>query len=180
MTNDTARELCRLLAASYGLYNEKITRRFKNAHTDMLPGVQYTLLRIIADTKHLTAGELAARAMMQKQQVTHGLNQLEERGLIRRVRRATDRRVVWLEATDEAHALLSDIHDELEVQMIHAFSDVDSDLLARYTDAMRTIMDILRSMPSPGESAAARGRQADSEKADESMPRENTASDNQQ
>ncbi|MGI6184600.1 MAG: MarR family winged helix-turn-helix transcriptional regulator [Candidatus Fimadaptatus sp.] len=160
MNNDTVRELCRLLAASYGLYNEKIARRFKSAHTDMLPGVQYMLLRMIADADHLTAGELAARAMMQKQQVTHALNQLEGRDLIRRVRRAEDRRVVWLEATDGARALLSEIHDELEAQLIHAFSDVDGELIARYTEAMHTIMDILERMPSPGDGTPARGEQS--------------------
>lgn len=160
MSEDRSRELCRLLAASYSLYSEKITRRFRAVHNDTLPNVQYMLLCIIAQEEPITASDLCARAMMQKQQVTHALNQLEGKGLIVRTRKSDDRRVVWLKATPAAHVLLEGIGKELESQMISALGELDDDMLDRYIDAMRTIMDVLGHISTPEADSPAPGADA--------------------
>lgn len=149
MTEERTRELCRLIAESYSLYTEKISRRFQAVHTDLLPNVQYLLLCIIAQEEPITASELSAKAMMQKQQATHALNQLETKGLIVRLRNSDDRRVVWLRTTAKAQELLSGIRRELEGQLTSALDELDDDMLIRYIDAMHTIMEALRRISSP-------------------------------
>ena len=83
MASAKSAELCRLVTQSYGLYTEKVARRFKSAHAEALSGAQYMLLNLISDAGRITAGELAARTLMQKQQVTTVLNQLEDKGVNR-------------------------------------------------------------------------------------------------
>lgn len=53
------------------------------------------------ERKHLPMSELCERAMMRKQQVTQNVNQLENKNLVLRVRTSENRRVVWLEPTEQ-------------------------------------------------------------------------------
>lgn len=147
MASEKSMELCRLIAQSYGLYNEKIARRFKSAHADALSGLQYMLLNLISDAGRITAGDLATRAMIQKQQATKVLNQLEDKGLIERARQSDNRRAVWLNVTEAGRQLLGDIHADFAAQISAAFDRLDDASLDRYTDAMRTINDILTRFP---------------------------------
>lgn len=147
MASVKSMELAQLITQSYGLYTEKIARRFKNAHSDMLSGVQYTLLSVIADAQHITVSELAARAMIQKQQATSVLNQLEDKGLIERTRQSDNRRTVWLSATAAGRALLDEIHADFAAQLSAVFDQMDDASLDEYIGAMRTINSILTRFP---------------------------------
>ena len=147
MASEKSMELSRLITQSYGLYNEKIARRFKSAHADMLSGVQYMLLNLIAECGRITAGELAARAMIQKQQATTVLNQLEDKGLIIRTRQSDNRRTVWLSATPDGQQLIDEIHADFAAYTGEIFDRLDDISLDKYIDAVHTINDILLQFP---------------------------------
>lgn len=154
MASAKSTELCRLVTQSYGLYTEKIARRFKNAHAEALSGVQYMLLNLISDAGRITAGGLAARTLMQKQQVTTVLNQLEDKGLIERTRQNENRRTVWLSTTENGSALLDEIHADFNAQLSAVFEQLDDAALDKYIDAMYTINDILAHMSAAAPSGA--------------------------
>ncbi len=147
MNEQLTRELGRQLAVNYGLYSEKISRRIKAACSGELSEAQYLLLRIIADSQRIQAGELGARALMHKQQITRLLNQLEQRGLIVRVRLPEDRRAVWIEATDAARAKLVELHATMDDALTEVLGQLDEPSLRRYLAALTTINDILDAMP---------------------------------
>lgn len=81
---------------------ENLPGRFRQLHIDRLSQTEYLLLAIIVERKHLPMSELCERAMMRKQQVTQTVNQLEDKSLVVRVRNNENRRVVWLEPTEQA------------------------------------------------------------------------------
>jgi len=63
--------------------------------TEELSSPQYNVLRILRGSPEgLTCGEIAARMITRDPDVTRLLDRLEKRGLVRRARQATDRRVV--------------------------------------------------------------------------------------
>ena len=63
--------------------------------TEELSSPQYNVLRILRGSPEgLTCGEIAARMTTRDPDVTRLLDRLEKRGLVRRARQATDRRVV--------------------------------------------------------------------------------------
>ena len=84
---------------------------------------------------------------MHKQQVTRLLNQLEQRGLIVRVRLPDDRRAVWLEATDTARTTLSELHATMVAALTDVLGQLDTATLQRYLTALTTINDILDTLP---------------------------------
>lgn len=142
-----AEQLSRQLTEYYRLYTEKISRRFKAIYSNLLPEAQYLLLIIIAGKGRITAGALGTRAMMQKQQVTKGLNQLEQKGFIIRTRLPENRRIVWIEATDSAKALLDSIHASMQTELLDIFGRLDEKSFSKYMDALTTINEILKQIP---------------------------------
>lgn len=70
--------------------------------------------------------DLARYLLQQTQTTTDLVDRLERRGLVRRIRHASDRRVVLVEATDEGQQLLSSIERE--------GSSVGQDTLGQLTD----------------------------------------------
>lgn len=112
------------------------------------------LLNLISDAGRITAGGLAARTLMQKQQVTTVLNQLEDKGLIERTRQNENRRTVWLSTTESGSALLDEIHADFNAQLSAVFEQLDDAALDKYIDAMHTINDILAHMSAAAPSGA--------------------------
>ena len=102
MLEPMAQEMGKEMLRFHRLYGEKISRRFRQLHIDRLSQTEYLLLAIIVERKHLPMSELCERAMMRKQQVTQTVNQLEDKSLVVRVRNNENRRVVWLEPTEQA------------------------------------------------------------------------------
>ena len=97
---------------------------------------------------------MAARTLMQKQQVTTVLNQLEDKGLIERTRQNENRRTVWLSTTENGSALLDEIHADFNAQLSAVFEQLDDAALDKYIDAMHTINDILAHMSAAAPSGA--------------------------
>ena len=71
-----------------------------------LTGVQYAVLKHLADGTALTAVDLSRILHYDTGSMTRMLDRLEEKGLLRRERGKEDRRVVYLRITSAARALL--------------------------------------------------------------------------
>ncbi len=92
--------------------------------------------------------ELCERAMMRKQQVTQTVNQLEDKSLVVRVRNNENRRVVWLEPTEQALEIAREVQRALVEELSRIFGQLKDDSLQESLQAMRTINHILERFPS--------------------------------
>ena len=148
MEEPIAQEMGREMLRFHRLYGEKISRRFRQLHIDRLSQTEYLLLAIIVERKHLPMSELCERAMMRKQQVTQNVNQLETKNLVVRVRTSENRRVVWLEPTEQAYEIVREVQQALVGELSRIFSQLKDDSLEESLQAMRTINRILERFPS--------------------------------
>jgi DNA-binding MarR family transcriptional regulator len=64
-----------------------------------------------------TLGELAARMSVSAPTMSNTVTTLEERGWVRRRRSEEDRRVVWIEVTEEGQKALDAMQDEVEARI---------------------------------------------------------------
>ena len=150
MNHGKARALSDQMMIFYRLYNEKVLRKFGELHRDVVPPAQYLLLGIIAEAGRITAGELSERALMQKQQVTKALNQLEDKGMIVRLRLPDNRRQVWLECTPQALELQRAVTRETQARLSSVFDQLEEQDVDDYLSAMQTVNRILEKFPTGG------------------------------
>ena len=148
MLEPMAQEMGKEMLRFHRLYGEKISRRFRQLHIDRLSQTEYLLLAIIVERKHLPMSELCERAMMRKQQVTQTVNQLEDKSLVVRVRNNENRRVVWLEPTEQALEIAREVQRALVEELSRIFGQLKDDSLQESLQAMRTINRILERFPS--------------------------------
>ena len=161
MLEPMAQEMGKEILRFHRLYGEKISRRFRQLHIDRLSQTEYLLLAIIVERKHLPMSELCERAMMRKQQVTQTVNQLEDKSLVVRVRNNENRRVVWLEPTEQALEIAREVQRALVEELSRIFGQLKDDSLQESSfswpkddslqeslQAMRTINHILERFPS--------------------------------
>ena len=148
MLEPMAQEMGKEMLRFHRLYGEKISRRFRQLHIDRLSQTEYLLLAIIVERKYLPMSELCERAMMRKQQVTQTVNQLEDKSLVVRVRNSENRRVVWLEPTEQALEVAREVQRALVEELSRIFGQLKDDSLEESLQAMRTINRILERFPS--------------------------------
>lgn len=131
----------------YRLYHEKISRRVRAALGDELTPVQYLLMGIVSEGGTVPMSEVCERAMMPKQQVTRAVNELEEKGLVTRVRPSGNRRVVWLECTEAARELEERIGRQTQETLKQVFDSLSDAETEEYVQAMRTVNRLLLRLP---------------------------------
>ena len=134
----------------YRLYHEKISRRVRAVLGDALTPVQYLLLGIIAEEGPISMSEIGERVTMQKQQVTKALNQLEDKGMIVRLRLPDNRRQVWLECTPQALELQRAVTRETQARLSSVFDQLEEQDMDDYLSAMQTVNRILEKFPTGG------------------------------
>lgn len=134
----------------YRLYHEKISRRVRAALGDSLTPIQYLLMGIVSEAGPVAMSEVCERVMMQKQQVTSVVNQLEEKGLVTRTRQSGNRRVVWLECTPRAFELEKQIQCQSKKTLDSLFGALTDEETERYVQAMRTVNQVLIRLDTSG------------------------------
>ena len=131
----------------YRLYYEKISRRLRAVLGDELTPVQYLLMGIVSEGGTVPMSEVCERVMMPKQQVTRAVNELEEKGLVTRVRPSGNRRVVWLECTEAARELEGRIGRQTLETLHSVFDSLSDDETEEYVQDMRTVNRLLLQLP---------------------------------
>jgi len=83
--------------------------------TGDLSNSQYNILRILrGSSEGLTCGEIGERTVARDPDITRLVDRLAKRGLVRRIRSQTDRRVVQVEITKKGLDLLSDLDPHVQ------------------------------------------------------------------
>lgn len=104
-----------------------------------LSGSQVSALGALVTHGPQRMSDVARYLLQQTQTTTDLVDRLEQRGLVRRIRHATDRRVVLVEATEAAHQLLKDIGEtgwSVVAESIGTLSDKD---LKTLTESSRRV-----------------------------------------
>ena len=110
---------------------------------------QFFLLFFIEKMPRPTVGSIADQLGVQMSTVTHLLNSVEERGLVRRERSSEDRRVVRLVVTSRGTKLLARIEGHLLDQVRSASSGIDEKKKADATRLLNEIGSRIRGAVSP-------------------------------
>lgn len=129
LEEDILRALRRLTRA-IDLHSRRLVNTFG------LTGPQLVCLRVLSELGRASASQLARRMSLSQGTVTGIVDRLEARKLIRRIRRADDRRVVTLDLTDSGRALVAEAPSPLQEQ----FTDR---LRALPPEAQRTLLHSL-------------------------------------
>lgn len=99
-------------------------------------------LRVLADHGPQRMSYLARFLLQQTQTTTDLVDRLERRGLVRRIRHETDRRVVLVEITDAGRALIAEIGDAAWSVGREAFGAVPTAHLETMVASLRRIRDV--------------------------------------
>lgn len=96
----------RTLAALYGVLDGDLERALQRAHA--LSVVEYTVLDALSrqDGWHMRMSQLARATALSSSATTRLVNRLEDRGLLRRILCAEDRRGIYTELTESGRRLL--------------------------------------------------------------------------
>jgi DNA-binding MarR family transcriptional regulator len=106
-----------------------------------LSGSQAAALSALVAHGPQRMSDLARYLLQQTQTTTDLVDRLEQRGLVRRIRHATDRRVVLVEATDVAATLVREIGDtgwSVGTEAIGSLPDAD---VRKLTEIARRVRD---------------------------------------
>lgn len=107
-----------------------------------LSGSQAAALAALVEHGPQRMSDVARYLLQQTQTTTDLVDRLEQRGLVRRIRHATDRRVVLVEATETAEELLKDIGDAGWTVGREAFGTLSDKDLHQLTESARQVRDI--------------------------------------
>ena len=125
-----------------------------------LSSTQYNVLRILrgAGADGLPCKEVAGRMVTQVPDVTRLLDRLEQRGLIERSRRSSDRRVVTAQITDKGRDVLADLDAPmlaLHAQQLEHLGQDQLQAFVRFLEAARKRNE--RTDPADGRAGSSQG-----------------------
>ena len=131
---------------------EKAIRRIVRAHdlqskalvkASGLTSAQLVLMRGIAELGEVTSGALSAYADISAATVVTVLDNLEERGLIRRYRSEADRRVVHTRLTEAGLAMVAEAPPPLGQMFLERFARLDAEERHRTVEAAVRLANLL-------------------------------------
>jgi DNA-binding MarR family transcriptional regulator len=102
---------------------------------------QGAALLVLAQHGPQRMSHLARFLLQQTQTTTDLVDRLERRGLVRRIRHETDRRVVLVEITEEGQSLIGEVGDAVWSVGNDAFRTINGNDLRRFTESVRHIRD---------------------------------------
>ena len=119
----------------------RLLAAFDDEMTDLgITGAQWVILMRIANGCGSTAAELCRFSRYDTGSMTRMLDRLEEKGLIRRLRSSSDRRVIHLELTDpgrELYTLLPPVAIKVLNAHLKGFTRAELELFKGFLDRMQ-------------------------------------------
>ena len=122
--------------------------------------VQWVTLMRVGDTPTLTAGDLCRDLHHDTGAFTRVLDHLEQRGLIRRERSETDRRVVLLRLTPEGRDVVRSLRPIVIGRLNHALQDFSAAEFATLSKLLRRLIARLEEAAPAAVSASRRSRKS--------------------
>lgn len=117
---------------------------FRTADASELSGPQLSIMHRIEDSGPSRISQLAEAEGVRMPTASNTINQLENRGLVRRVRSTEDRRGVTVELTKEGAAELKRVGEERTKFLADMLDTLDTEnliMLARGADAINALAD---------------------------------------
>lgn len=101
-----------------------------------LTGPQLWALKTLQREGGMTVGRLAAALAVHQSSMSVLLDRLEERGLVRRIRRQPDRRIVQVTLTARGATVAADAPDAAQGRLLHALDAMSAQELRRIRRAV--------------------------------------------
>lgn len=100
---------------------------------------QFNVLRILrgSEPEGLPCNQIAERMITRDPDMTRLLDRLEARGIVKRVRQSTDRRVILSRITDEGLSLLKTLDEPIDALHVRQLSHLGNDRLKTLSRLLR-------------------------------------------
>lgn len=134
----------RYIAVSFKV-TKKAESLIKEQIGDDLTNDQHYILRYIYQTEECTSSELAEVFKVNKSAITAIINRMADRGLIKRTRDESDRRVVYLTLTDEGNILFEKTEDRIHCLVESIITKFNIDEIQHFIQTYEKLADILNS-----------------------------------
>jgi DNA-binding MarR family transcriptional regulator len=131
------------------LYWPRIATLMAGAFEENFTKAQFTVLGIVAARGSIAMSALAEHTGILKQQMTRIVDQLEDRGYVRRERSTRDRRSVDVYVTEQAKAYLADFEVRIVQRIVTSIQPLTDSQRQQLLDSFDTINTLLQKLPIP-------------------------------
>ncbi|MGV3463887.1 MAG: MarR family winged helix-turn-helix transcriptional regulator [Heyndrickxia sp.] len=142
------REKIKLLIKRYEDVYLFATKRISSLISEMvledLSIEQYSMLRIIYNQGPLRAAELTEQLCVHKSAITAKVDKLENKGFITRERDQSDRRNVYITATEEGRKLCEEVELKIEKFVEHYLEELGTEDLELFINLYEKITNIIQ------------------------------------
>lgn len=108
-----------------------------------LTGPQSTILRTLVKDGPLSSVSLSRRLYVTPANITGIVDRLEKRGLVKRVSKEGDRRVVLIALTESGNELSKSLPDPLEKRLIYELADLETEHVRILALVMNQILNLM-------------------------------------
>lgn len=116
----------------------------KVEHTTGLTSPQLWAIKMLAEGVPMMVSEIANRMYLHPATVVGVLNRLEIRGLVKRTRSTTDRRVVWVELTPQGKSLVASAPEVAQGLLIVGLEKTPLSGLTQINSGLRRLVTFLK------------------------------------
>jgi DNA-binding MarR family transcriptional regulator len=115
----------------------------KIEHETSLTGPQLWVVKILKETSPLKVSELARRMYLHPATMVGLLDRLEAKGLVKRTRSETDRRVVYIDLTQQGRELEINSPEVVQNLLVKGLEALTAQKLKNIADGMGDVVGIL-------------------------------------
>ncbi len=127
----------RRLIRAVSIDSVKMSRKFS------LTAPQSGVMRSINSRGPISSAELSRELCVTPSNITGIIDRLEKKGLVSRIRKEDDRRVVLITLTENGVALAERLPDPIETRLISALSDLKPVKVRELRDALGTVLHLV-------------------------------------
>ena len=127
----------RQLARAVYLDSSKINRHFG------LTGAQSSVLRTLSQHGPLSSAQLSRKLFVTPSNITGIIDRLAKKGLVERIRKKGDRRVVLITLVEKGQEMSNDLPDPIEKKLISGLADLSPDAVQNLGQAMNQLVSLV-------------------------------------
>ncbi len=116
---------------------------FKISKKYGLTGPQSTLLRTLVKEGPLSSASLSRRLYVTPSNITGIIDRLEKKGLVERIRKERDRRIVLINLTESGAELSNSLPDPIEKKLIYELADLKPEHVRILALVMNQILNLI-------------------------------------
>ncbi|MGP6220618.1 MarR family winged helix-turn-helix transcriptional regulator [Caldiplasma sukawensis] len=139
--------LWRNFISIYKMLYRAVEKTFSKYDVSVL---EYRILRILDENKKMTMANLAEINYVTQAWITGMIDKMESKNLVKRVRSEKDRRVIYIQNTEEGTKTfksMKKVHDLILQELLSKIDEKDVDELLRITTTLKLEMEKLGTTP---------------------------------